>query len=402
MDEQGGEPLHLPGQESPSFYKKLEDVDLLFIDDLNGGRTVVEGQVEVSDDNVVGDDPNHGQGVATNDGNVVGDDHGQGQGVPANDGNEVHDNQLTGGRLETVGECYKLVVVRKGHNDEVIEVNKFGNVASIKNQVENLLRISAIQQVLFFNRQYLDEDSLIIESIEGLASNSRIELFEFEPLGAAATAMASTSAAQPSSAAAAGAHFPPESPRRAPNQKFKMNVILRSSVDIDTPNPSITEIRQNTRQQLITNIVDSTKLMFVSSSGQELDDYLSLRSNLNKEIKILLEPSAMGMASAPMPPSTSAPLQTSAAAAGGESSRVNPSMRDTLGSKRAAPDPASRSAPDDEHTESDASASLPSTSSSSEYVLSPSASSSSSEYVLSSPSIEESAPATRYSLRPRR
>ncbi|XP_021819700.1 putative protein TPRXL [Prunus avium] len=213
--------------------------------------------------------------------------------------------------------------------------------------------------------------------------------------------MASTSAAQPSSAAAAGVHFPPESHRCAPNQKFKMNVILRSSVDIDTPNPSITEIRQNTRQQLITNIVDSTKLMFVSSSGQELDDYLSLRSNLNKEIKILLEPSAMGMASAPMPPSTSAPPQTSASAAGGESSRVNSSMRHTVGSKRAAPDPALRSAPDDEHTESDASASLPSTSSSSEYVLSPSASSSSSEYVLSSPAIEGSAPATRYSLRPR-
>ncbi|CAB4299848.1 unnamed protein product [Prunus armeniaca] len=410
MDEQP----HLPGQESPSFYKKLDDVDLLFIDDLNGGRTVVEGQVEVNDDNVVGDDPNHGQGVATNDGNVVGDDHGQGQGVPASDGNEVRDNQLTGGRLETVGECYKLVVVHKGHNDEVIEVNKFGNVASIKNQIENLLRISAIQQVLFFNRQYLDEDSLIIESIEGLASNSRIELFEFEPLGEAATATASTSAAQPSSAAAAGVHFPPETHRREPNQKFKMNVILSSSVDIDTPNPSITEIRQNTRQQLITNIVDSTKLMFVSSSGQELDDYLSLRSNLNKEIKILLEPSAMGMASlttttgamistsAPMPPSTSAPPQTSASAAGGESSRVNPSMRHTVRSKRAAPDPASRSAPDDEHTESDASASLPSTSSSLEYVLSPSASSSFSEYVLSSPSIEGSAPATRYSLRPRR
>ncbi|VVA36743.1 PREDICTED: TPRXL [Prunus dulcis] len=193
-----------------------------------------------------------------------------------------------------------------------------------------------------------------------------------------------------------------------------MNVILRSSVDIDTPNPSITEIRQNTRQQLITNIVDSTKLMFVSSSGQELDDYLSLSSNLNKEIKILLEPSAMGMASlttttgaviatsAPMPPSTSAPPQTSASAAGGESRRVNPSMRHTVGSKSAAPDPASRSAPDDEHIESDASASLPSTSSSSEYVLSPSASSSSSEYGLSSPSIEGSAPGTRYSLRPRR
>lgn len=112
-------------------------------------------------------------------------------------------------------ECYKLVVVRKGHNDEVIEVNKFGNVASIKNQIENLLRISAIQQVLFFNRQYLDEDSLIIESIEGLASSSRIELFEFEPVGEAATATASTSAAQPSSAAAAGVHFPPESHRRA-------------------------------------------------------------------------------------------------------------------------------------------------------------------------------------------
>ncbi|CAB4299951.1 unnamed protein product [Prunus armeniaca] len=96
------------------------------------------------------------------------------------------------------------------------------------------------------------------------------------------------------------------------------------------------------------------------------------------------------------------PPQTSASAAGGESSRVNPSMRHTVGSKRAAPDPALRSAPDDEHTESDASASLPSTSSSSEYVLSPSASSSSSEYVLSSPSIEGSAPATRYSLCPRR
>lgn len=77
--------------------------------------------------------------------------------------------------------CYKFVVVRQGHKDEVIEVSKFGIVASIKEKIECLLGIRVSQQVLFFNREYLHEDWRIIQSIEGIASNSCIQLFVLEP-----------------------------------------------------------------------------------------------------------------------------------------------------------------------------------------------------------------------------
>ncbi|KAL6269751.1 hypothetical protein ACE6H2_026662 [Prunus campanulata] len=79
---------------------------------------------------------------------------------------------------EIIRNCYKLVVVRQ---DEVIEVSKFGIVASIKDKIECLLGITVSQQVLFFNGEYLHEDWRLIQSIEGIASNSRIQLFVLQP-----------------------------------------------------------------------------------------------------------------------------------------------------------------------------------------------------------------------------
>ncbi|PQM39000.1 hypothetical protein Pyn_01097 [Prunus yedoensis var. nudiflora] len=128
MDEQGGAPRHLPGQESPSYYNNLQ-YEAAVTTAIYYGRMVVGGQ------------------VAVNDGNHV-SDHDHGQGVAANDGEEVQFEGVA--RVwteEIVGSCYKLVVVRQGHKDEVIEVSKFGIVASIKDKIECLLGIKLSQQV---------------------------------------------------------------------------------------------------------------------------------------------------------------------------------------------------------------------------------------------------------------
>ncbi|CAB4320060.1 unnamed protein product [Prunus armeniaca] len=162
MDEQGGAPRHLPGQESPSYYNNLQ-YEAAVTTAIYYGRMVVGGQVAVNDDNEVGDQ-DHGQGVA------------------ANGGEEVQFERVASmWTEEIIGNCYKFVVVRQGHKDEVIEVSKFGIVASIKDKIECLLGIRVSQQVLFFNGEYLHEDWRIIQSIEGIASNSRIQLFVLEP-----------------------------------------------------------------------------------------------------------------------------------------------------------------------------------------------------------------------------